>query len=124
MKTLAALLYLAIKLPLQFILRNKALIIIGIIAFIGFSVFNAMNGDKQSDNTQEYSQKLPDVKLAPDVWLTPSRHYYTVKYTEDESYAYLEDYFVFSDGEWTRVKPEIPLPLNKQMAKKHTRSMQ
>lgn len=125
MKTATALLYLIIVKPLEFLLKNRALLIIGIVAFVGFTAYNMMNcNNNQSDTRPEYAQNVPDVKIAPDVWITPSQHFYSVKYSEDETNIYLEDYFSYKDDEWERQKPDKPLQLSKRFVKHYTRSMQ
>lgn len=120
MKTFYALIYIVTIKPIQFLLKNRAVLIICIVAIVGFIAFNSINSNK-SDATPEYNIELPDKKLAPDAWVTPSRHYYSVKYSEDLKNIYLEDYFILNLEKWERINPDIPLPLDKSQVKHYTR---
>lgn len=120
--TFIAIMVLMVKYPLmliQAILKQRILLVICIVGIIALIAMNTVN--KDNPTVEPVLVSVPDKSLAPDVWVTPSRHYYSISFREDAEMIYLEDYFTFNSEKWERVTPEIPLPLDKDTVKHFSR---
>lgn len=119
MKTILAVVILIFKLPfmlLAAILKNKALILIAIIAVaVVFAIgyFNKQDKSTQPAAVYNYQKKAPPVQDYPRIVQTSSRAYYIATMTNINGVLTLTNYQYYDSRKWqTSTKP---LPLDRKV---------
>ena len=125
MKIVAALIALAIRLPiygLKLLARNKVVLII-VVVVVGYLLIKANPGGGdapgQPPEVPAYQLIAPMPKIAPTVIQTQSRVYYVAKAEDDGATITLLVWYDYDAEEWTR--HSTPLPLDKGSIKIYKR---
>lgn len=115
---LVAIVVLILKSPFLVIgavVKNKALLIIVVIAFVAFigisAITSAMKTSDPMPPVPEYQRIAPTKAEAPTVVATGSRIYYVSDFTQDEEGVTLLTFFVYNEKEWE--KRTVPLRIDR-----------
>ena len=106
---------------LCWLLKHRAVLVIGVIIVGVLVVINSYNSSRQPSEYEvpQYQISAPDKSTAPQIYSTPSRVYYVVASYESGDELVLTDFYDYDRKKWERHTQ--PLPLKKSEVKIYER---
>jgi len=107
---------------LKYLVTNRVLLIVFVIAIVGFFAFRYFNSNDKENLViiPHYQEIAPSVIEAPFVVQTKSRVFYVASAVQDANYYILNTWWDYDKKKWQ--KHETTLPLNKTEIKIYKRS--